>query len=124
MALASFFKNLFGNAAEPDEPQTENAERPRFDNQPGRLFRKEYESTPGAVLLDVRTAAEFKSGTLPKAINIDMMSPSFKSNVAKLDKSKTYFVFCRSGNRSGQACKTMYQMGFDVRNLTGGIGAW
>lgn len=124
MALASFFKNLFGNAAETGETTSENAERPRFDNQPGRLFRKEYESTPGAVLLDVRTMAEFKSGTLPKAVNLDFMSPSFKSNVAKLDKSKTYFVFCRSGNRSGQACKMMYQMGFDVRNLTGGIGEW
>lgn len=124
MALTSFFKNLFGNTADSAETTGTSTERPRFDNQPGRLFRKEFESTPEAVLLDVRTAAEFKSGTLPGAVNLDFMSPSFKSNIARLDKSKTYFVFCRSGNRSGQACKLMYQTGFDVRNLLGGIGAW
>lgn len=124
MALSSFFKNLFGNETDGEETTTASTERPRYDNQPGRVFRKEYESTPGAVLLDVRTIAEFKSGTLPKAVNLDIMSPGFQSNVAKLDKSKTYFVFCRSGNRSGQACKLMYKMGFDVRNLMGGIGEW
>lgn len=126
MALTSFLKNLLGadNESVATETPAESGQRPRFDNQPGRLFRKEFEATPDAVLLDVRTKPEFASGTIPGSLNLDFMSPAFRTEVAKLDKSKTYFVFCRSGNRSGQACKLMYQMGFDVRNLVGGIGEW
>ena len=120
----NFFKNLIGNADHTETVQEDGATGPRLDNMPGRLFRQEFNNTPGAVLLDVRTPAEFKSGTIARSVNIDYMSPAFKTKVAGLDKSKTYFVFCRSGNRSLQACKTMHKLGFDVRNLMGGIGEW
>jgi rhodanese-related sulfurtransferase len=57
-------------------------------------------------------------------LHLDYLSPSFAKNIQKLDKAATYFVFCRSGNRSAQACRLMHQNGFDVRNLSGGIGAF
>lgn len=97
---------------------------PQYNQLPGDLFKKEFKSTKDAILLDVRTASEFNSGALPGAVNIDIMSSKFQSTVAALDKSKTYYIYCRSGNRSGQACQLMSKMGFDVRNLMGGIGAW
>jgi rhodanese-related sulfurtransferase len=47
-----------------------------------------------------------------------------QASLGKLDKDKEYFVFCRSGNRSGSACKLMADQGFKVYNLAGGVGAW
>lgn len=125
MDLLQAFKRLLGNSDETTAvTDGGNDERPRYDNMPGRLFKKEFEETPNAVLLDVRTPAEFKSGAIEGALNIDFFSSAFASSVGSLDKSKTYFIYCRSGNRSAQACKMMYKMGYDVRNLMGGIGAW
>ncbi|MEZ4894411.1 MAG: rhodanese-like domain-containing protein [Saprospiraceae bacterium] len=75
------------------------------------------------MLLDVRTPAEFAQGAIPGA-NIDFLSPSFAGKIKNLDKDVTYFLYCRSGARSAQAGKQMNKLGFDVRNLSGGIGAF
>ncbi|MDX5420555.1 MAG: rhodanese-like domain-containing protein, partial [Hymenobacteraceae bacterium] len=48
----------------------------------------------------------------------------FQNALGSLDKDKEYFVFCRSGNRSGSACELMSAQGFKCYNLAGGIGAW
>jgi len=78
-----------------------------------------------AVVLDVRTPAEKSDGIIPGYKLINIMDPSFEEEVSKLDKDKTYLVYCRSGNRSGQACGIMADMGFkNLYNLMGGIGAW
>lgn len=80
---------------------------------------------PDTVLLDVRTPAEVRSEALEGAVTIDFMAPDFPQNVAQLDKSKLYLVYCRSGNRSGQACQIMHQQGFiEVYNLGGGLMNW
>ena len=52
------------------------------------------------------------------------MSPSFSTEIEKLDPAKTYFVFCRSGARSGMAAKMMSKLGLKVINLRGGIATW
>lgn len=128
--MLNFLKNLFSGAAtETAEPEaailnTTSHPNPQYDNLTGQLFKQELKDNPNAVLLDVRTPMEVRAGALPKAINIDIMSSNFTKQIAALDKSKTYLVYCRSGNRSAQACKIMYKMGFDVRNLLGGIGAF
>lgn len=123
MAWNSFLKNLFGEESS-DVAVQDNDGAARNKNLSGAAFKKELEEAENAVLLDVRTAGEFAGGTIPGAKNIDFLSPVFMKKVESLDKSATYFLFCRSGNRSGQACKMMHQMGFDVRNLSGGIGAF
>ena len=77
------------------------------------------------VVLDVRTPEEFKEGHLKGAVNINIQSPTFKEDVAKLDKSKTYLVNCAAGGRSTRACNAMGGMGFkDALNLEGGFKAW
>lgn len=126
MAFSSFLKNLFGGAEEDVAvgEMTENDGKARNENLSGSAFKKQLQAAPNAVLLDVRTAGEFSSGSIPGAINIDFLSPGFAKAAGQLDREATYFLFCRSGNRSGQACKTMHRMGFDVRNLSGGIGAY
>lgn len=94
-----------------------------FENLNGKDFKAALLKT-GGTLIDVRTSGEFDSGTINGARNIDMMSPLFSEVISKLDKNKEYFLFCRSGNRSAQACSTMARQGFKVTNLDGGIGAY
>lgn len=64
------------------------------------------------IILDVRTAEEYQSGHLKGARNIDFLSSDFKDQLSSLDKNKKYVLYCRSGNRSGQASYIMKKMGF------------
>ncbi|MEO6144804.1 MAG: rhodanese-like domain-containing protein [Dermatophilaceae bacterium] len=82
-------------------------------------------SQPGTIVLDVRTPAEFASGHLPQAKNIDIEGPDFATQIAALDKSAKYAVYCRSGNRSGTALEQMAAAGFThAFDLADGIVAW
>lgn len=77
------------------------------------------------LVLDVRTPAEFGSGHLPEARNLDYYRSDFKDKLAELDSSKTFLVYCRSGARSAKSVNMLQQMGFkEVYNLSGGILAW
>ena len=79
----------------------------------------------GVVTLDVRTPGEFMTGHIQDAQNIDFESGSFESQIESLDKNGTYAVYCRSGNRSGQAVKVMQDAGFkNIYNLDGGVIDW
>lgn len=79
----------------------------------------------GVVVLDVRTPGEFSQGHIQGAINIDVEASTFDSEIAKLDKTKTYAVYCHSGNRSGVATKAMAKAGFThLFNLQSGIADW
>jgi len=84
------------------------------------------ENDGNAVILDVRTSAEVADGIIKNAIHIDIYKgQGFIDEVEALDKSKNYYVYCRSGKRSGQACAIMNQLGFEnAYNLLGGILEW
>jgi rhodanese-related sulfurtransferase len=80
---------------------------------------------PGVVTLDVRTPGEFAEGYIEGARLINFQSGNFENEIATLDKSATYAVYCRSGNRSGQAVKVMQAAGFtNVFNMNGGVIDW
>jgi rhodanese-related sulfurtransferase len=79
----------------------------------------------GVVTIDVRTAGEFMTGHVQGAINIDVEGMQFDTEIAKLDKSVTYAVYCKSGRRSGIATAAMADAGFtSLFDLEGGVGAW
>lgn len=85
-------------------------------------FQKTFSETPGAILVDVRTPEEYNSAHISGAINIDFQSQNFISEIQNLDKAKTYFIYCQSGNRSGQAVSKMEKIGFlNIKELDGGI---
>lgn len=66
----------------------------------------------GATVIDVRTPAEYDSGHLDGALNIDVQSADFEALVSELPKDDTYVVYCRSGNRSATAAQIMEGLGF------------
>jgi rhodanese-related sulfurtransferase len=71
------------------------------------------------VIVDVRTPAEYATGHLDGAINIDFQSPSFDDVVAGLDSEADYVVYCQSGNRSAQAVTVMEDADLAVRDAGG-----
>jgi rhodanese-related sulfurtransferase len=90
------------------------------------VWRDQLNEDANAVILDVRTEDEFNEGIIPGAINIDIYKgQGFIYSIEELDKSKNYYVYCRSGGRSGQACSIMRELGFEnAYNLLGGIMNW
>lgn len=88
-------------------------------------FAAQLKANPDIILLDVRTPEELASGYLIGARNLDFNAPGFQDSVKALDPSKTYFVYCASGKRSGKAMEMMQSMGFQkVGALDGGIRMW
>jgi rhodanese-related sulfurtransferase len=80
---------------------------------------------PDFVLLDVRTPKEFDAERIAGAVIVDYNSPSFRDKIAKLDRSKSYLVYCRTGNRTNGAVKVMRELGFpNVSVFPGGITKW
>lgn len=77
------------------------------------------------VILDVRTPQEVMAEKIGEPINLDFYNPNFTQELDKLDKEKTYLVYCRSGSRSSSAMEIMKELGFKkVYNLSGGIMGW
>jgi|DewCreStandDraft_4_1066084.scaffolds.fasta_scaffold204144_1 rhodanese-related sulfurtransferase len=95
-----------------------------YENLSGTEFKEKFLASNNAMLVDVRTPGEYRAGTIKGAKNIDFMSPGFKQEFLKLPKDKEYFLFCRSGNRSGQACAMLAKEGYKVYNLAYGIDDW
>lgn len=84
---------------------------------------EEYASTPGAVLLDVRTSEEYQEGHIPGGVNVPLQSLG-KGNGLPAKKKVPLFVYCYSGGRSSQAVRILVQMGYEnVKNI-GGIAAY
>jgi rhodanese-related sulfurtransferase len=89
-------------------------------------WTKQITEDNNSVILDVRTEEELDLGIIPNAINIDIyQGQDFMDAIEALDKSKNYYVYCRSGARSGNACSIMNQIGIEnAYNLIGGFNGW
>ncbi len=87
-------------------------------------FSEAIKST-GAKIIDVRTPDEFAQGAIAGAQNINIRSKDFNDKIAALDHASTYYVYCLSGGRSGEAARYMRENGFvKVIELKGGTLAW
>jgi rhodanese-related sulfurtransferase len=89
-------------------------------------WREQLESDDNAVIVDVRTDEEVEEGHMPDAIQIDIQQPAdFMEKAKELDPSKNYYIYCRSGARSAQACMLFNSLGIkNAYNLMGGITAY
>ena len=93
---------------------------------PQEEWKSNLEKDDNAFLLDVRTPEEYFEGHIPNASILDIYdSQVFVEGIKSLDTSKNYYVYCRSGVRSAQACQLMNQMGIEkTYNLLGGFIEW
>ena len=83
------------------------------------------EKSLNQTIIDVRTPAEFNSGHIEGAINIDFLGANFLEQVERLDKNETLFIYCKSGGRSSKARSKILNSGFkQVFDLQGGINNW
>ena len=95
------------------------------ENLDSRTFEEQFKNDENGVLIDTRTPNEFAMSRIPNSELIDFMNPGFKNEIEKLDRSKSYYLYCRSGNRSYHAAKLMLNLGFEkVYNLKPGIIGW
>ncbi len=93
------------------------------------LDREDYKkaiSNGKVQLVDVRTRAEFASGHIKGASNIDFFQgAAFESAFSRMKKDKPVYLYCQSGNRSQKAARRLAQMGFaEVYDLRGGYRTW
>ena len=89
-------------------------------------WKSKSENDSNAVILDVRTKEEWNEGIIPNAILNDIhKGQGFLYRLDELDKSKNYYVYCKAGGRSAQACAIMNQLGFETTyNLEDGFINW
>ena len=106
----SFLQSLFGTATK------------KYTDVRGDEFLNLLGSTKNAVLIDVRTPAEFAGGKVKGAVNMDIYSPNFAASIDKLDKSKTYYVHCAGGYRSMSFISILKSRGYEnFINVDGGF---
>lgn len=83
------------------------------------------EKSESHAIIDVRTPQEFSEGHIEGAININFFDKTFLDQIAKYEKNEPLFIYCKSGNRSGQASKKIADFGFTkIYDLEGGILYW
>ncbi len=88
-------------------------------------FAEKIKSDKSAIIVDVRTPQEYNQGHIPNSILIDIYHHTFQSKIMELNKNQTYYLYCRSGNRSFHAGNFMLKMGFEkVHHLENGIIIW
>lgn len=84
-----------------------------------------YNGNSGFAVLDIRTPGEFQSGHLPGAILIDLYSQTFVDQLSRLDKEKTFLIYCRTGNRSTKSLEILKKLKFQkIYHMSAGIRAW
>lgn len=122
IVLAGGFLHISPSAAEsPSQTQIFEAVSPK---EAYSLIQKNKDNI-NFVILDVRTAKEFANEHIEDAINIDYYSKAFLDDLDRLDKTKIYLVYCRSGSRSTKAFKLMKELKFQkVYTMEGGIVRW
>ncbi|MBM4433356.1 MAG: rhodanese-like domain-containing protein [Chloroflexi bacterium] len=112
------------------KPETTNQQAPtqiieNISPQEAFTLIQENQDNADFAIIDVRTPGEFAEEHIENAVNIDFNSENFRDELDKLDRNKTYLIYCRSGNRSGKALEVMEKVDFrEVYNMSGGITEW
>ncbi len=90
-----------------------------------QFTEKMAEKGENAILLDVRRPKEVEGGAIENSRNINFFDTDFEERVAKMDKEKAIFVYCKSGGRSGRSVAVFKKLGFkEIYDLEGGYDAW
>lgn len=88
-------------------------------------FKTAISANDSPIIIDVRTPNEFQEGHIEGATLINFYDGNFQEQINTLPKDETIYIYCRSGNRSGQAANMMLKSGFGkIVELDGGMNAW
>ncbi len=102
-----------------------SAQSDSIDTLAPQAFIKQAKADTTAIILDVRTPEEYKEEHLAGAQQLDFLNNEvFDAGIKLLDKSHTYYVYCRSGKRSHHVCMKMQKQGLKVFDMEGGILNW
>lgn len=99
----------------------------QLNNFSAEQFASAVRTMEDAVVVDVRTEKEYQFGHIPNSINMNYLAEDFLEKIEKLEKGKSYFIYCRSGRRSIRVCTWMKNGGFEnhkIFNLDKGFGDW
>lgn len=88
------------------------------------MQKKRLDTEKGIIPLDVRTRDEYLEKHIPKSTLIPVDVLSNEANRKLPDKNAEIFVYCRSGNRSAMAAKTLTKLGYTHIYNLGGIVRW
>ncbi|MBI5745197.1 MAG: rhodanese-like domain-containing protein [Elusimicrobia bacterium] len=121
--LAPFFGGRAAKAALPADPGQAVSAYP-LNVRPQDVAA--FTAAMRPVVIDIRRPEEYAAGHLSAAsLQLDYYAPDFKDQLAKLDKTVPYLIYCRSGHRSGLALAMMQELGFtQAHDIAGGITAW
>ena len=101
-----------------------NAQKAGYKNVGAVEFKSMMEKKKG-VLIDLRTPDEIKKGKIKGAEEFDFFAADAESKIIKLDKKKTYYIYCAGGGRSGDCAELMVKNGFkNIVNLEKGFSDW
>lgn len=102
-----------------------SAQSDSIDTLAPQAFIKQAKADTTSIILDVRTPGEYKEEHLAGAQQLDFLnSEAFDAGIKQLDNTHTYYVYCRSGKRSHNACIKMKKQGLKVFDMEGGILNW
>lgn len=123
--ILSAFIGYSCSSTDAESTETKNAQFGEIKTLVAGDFSAKEKDT-NTVVIDVRSPEEVANGFIPGTdLFINFFDGNFQDQLQKLDKTKTYIVYCHSGNRSGKATNVMQQLGFtDIYNLQGGISGW
>ncbi len=122
--LSALLLGVFTSFSAGAQTAAANSTNEIHENVDAVAFQKLVKSGEG-IVLDVRTSREFASGHIEGAKNVAYSMFGFEDSLKALDKNATYYVYCRSGSRSGRAVNIMKKQGFKkVYNLSRGVMSW
>jgi rhodanese-related sulfurtransferase len=125
LLLSVILLSAFAAACSEKSSVVKNGVFQNIDAQKAQQMIDENRANANFLLIDIRTPEEFASGHIGGAVNVDFFSAGFQAEMDKMDKRKTYLIYCLAGSRSGRALSMMQDKGFyTVYNLFGGIKEW
>jgi len=109
--------------------KSETTDIPKVSSIYERLEPQEFQTKLSAEkkpqLIDVRTPEEYAQGNIEGSLNLNFYDTDFDKKLAQLDKTKTIFVYCKSGGRSKKTAEKLKQMGFnEIYELKTGYMGW
>ena len=94
-------------------------------NLSAERFKAIIENDKEGLIIDLRTTDEINKGFIKGAVQLDFLAKDSEKQIDKLDKNKTYYIYCASGGRRGDAAEYMEKHGFKrVYNLEKGFSDW